>query len=122
MTTIILIVDDSPSLRKMLTFILNTHGYKIINAENGQQALDILAEQDAIALLILDLDMPGMSGLEVLQTLRTQPAWEALPVLALSAEADPHEREQALAWGANACMAKPYKPVELLAMVENLLT
>ncbi len=121
LTTIILIIDDSQGVRRILTFVLQTRGYKVLTAEDGHQAKQILSGNTTIDLIILDIHMPGIGGFELLQHLRIQPPWKHTPVLMLSAEATEAEHSQALALGANAYMAKPFKPSDLLNNVEQLL-
>jgi len=121
LTTIILIIDDSQGIRRILTFVLQTRGYSVLSAENGHQAKQILSENTTIDLIILDIHMPGIGGFDLLQHLRVQPPWKHTPVLMLSAEANDAEHDLALSLGATAYMAKPFKPSDLLNHVEQLL-
>jgi len=124
MITTILVVDDSSSVSKLLAFALRSRKHTVLVAEDGLEAQEILEslESDAtVDLMILDINMPRMGGLELLAWLRDQPAWKHLPVLMLTTEGQEDDRDQALALGADEYMLKPFKPTELLDRVEAML-
>ncbi len=116
----ILVVEDEPDIRKLLHYNLTQDHYKVVEAENGEQALKII-QRDKPSLVILDLMMPGMSGLEVCRALRGQDATAKLPILMLTAKAGEADRVLGLELGADDYLAKPFSPRELVARVRAIL-
>jgi two-component system chemotaxis response regulator CheY len=116
----ILAVDDSPSIRKLVEFSLKSKGYAVVTAENGQEALEILA-RDRFDAVILDINMPKMDGFEFLKRFRGDAGYATIPVIMLTTEGQEEDREAALALGANDYFMKPFKPSDLIAIVERLL-
>lgn len=113
----LLLVDDDPVLGEQLTSLLSQQGYRVthcLDAENGL----LRAQAGDIHLLLLDVRLPGMSGLELLATLRQQ---ASLPVLMLSACGAEEERIRGLQNGADDYLAKPFNPTELILRIEALL-
>ncbi len=116
----ILVVEDEPDIRKLLHYNLTQDHYKVIEAESGDQALKLI-QRDKPSLVILDLMMPGMSGLEVCRTLRGQDETAKLPILMLTAKAGEADRVLGLELGADDYLAKPFSPRELVARVRAIL-
>lgn len=116
----ILVVEDEPDIRKLVHYNLTQDHYKVVEAENGDQALKII-QRDKPNLVILDLMMPGMSGLEVCRTLRGQDETAKLPILMLTAKAGEADRVLGLELGADDYLAKPFSPRELVARVRAIL-
>jgi two-component system chemotaxis response regulator CheY len=117
----ILIVDDSPTIRRMVSASLGTlTGVAFEEAANGLEAIEILA-RGGVSLIILDLNMPQMHGLEVLQFLRSHDMYRNLPVIVLTTKYDEESRAAALNHGANEYLAKPFQPAVLLERVSRLL-
>ncbi len=117
----ILAVDDSPTMRRMVIASLSTlPKVKFEEAGNGLEAIERLAIT-AVHLLILDLNMPDMHGMELLQFLRSHPAYQDLPVIILTTRGDETSRSAALAAGATRYMTKPFHPPELAATVNEVL-
>lgn len=114
----ILIVEDDRTLRQALTFNLEREGYEVRSAVDGQQALD-WARNDQFDLLLLDVMLPGMSGIEVLRVLRSEGV--GTPVIVLSAKGDEIDRVVGLKIGADDYVAKPFSRPELLARIEAVL-
>ncbi len=118
----IVVVDDDSDVRQLIALKLQRCGHQVADASDGRSGLKLcLREQPDV--LVLDLQMPIMSGLEMLETLRTSPWYaelRALPVLILSARTLGHERDQALAMGADAFVNKPFSPRHLVEVVEQL--
>jgi CheY-like chemotaxis protein len=119
----ILIADDSATIRRLIRGILEYRGYQIVEAANGAEAEQALQrEAGALQLAILDLKMPARDGLDVLADLRAREAQSGaaspLPVIILTAEED--EADHALAAGANRFLLKPFEPVTLLQIVQEL--
>lgn len=112
----ILVVDDEPVVRQVLTNQLVTAGYRVVTAASGPQALDLLRE-NLPDLILLDIMMPEMSGYEVCRTLRQEHSVESLPTLFLSAMSRTEDRTAALEQGGNDYLTKPIAKPELLARV-----
>jgi two-component system KDP operon response regulator KdpE len=113
----VLVVDDEPPIRKLLRMGLTTQGYQVIEAQNGKAALALSAEKPD--LIILDLGLPDMQGLDLLRTIRTQ--HEAVPIVVLSSRGDEAAKVQALDLGADDYVTKPFGMDELLARIRAAL-
>ena len=117
----ILIVDDSPTIRKMVRASLRTlEAFDFIEAGNGLEAIEQVA-LGPVALMILDLNMPDMHGVDVLRFLRRHPGSRDVPVVVLTTRGDESSREAALAAGATQYMTKPFVPQSLLSTAQELL-
>jgi len=114
---LILIVDDEPQIRRLLTVTLEANGYRVLSAVNGQEGL-VLAAQHKPALVILDIGLPDSSGQAVLQRLRE---WSTAPVIVLSVRDDEKGKVAALDAGADDYVTKPFNTDELLARVRVAL-
>jgi len=117
----ILVVDDEPSLRRLLRTALERAGYGVLEAADGPQAL-LLARAEQPALILLDVALPGLSGLEVCRRLRAEPANSRTPVLLISGVLPPNEATKLAEAGASGWLTKPFTPATLLERVEALLT
>ena len=115
----ILLVDDNPSIRNVVKMTLEFKGYKIQEAEDGQEAYEFL-KVNSVDLILTDLAMPGLSGLELLDKVRQELNLSDVPFILFTAEAffDP---EDIHARGANYIFRKPVSPIELLETVEKLI-
>ena len=116
-----LAVDDSMSVRKMVEFALKSKGHTVLTATDGAEALEAL-EREQFDLLVLDINMPRLDGLSLLEIIREREEWADLPVLMLTTEGQEADRDRALALGATGYMVKPFRPTELLEHVAELLT
>jgi CheY-like chemotaxis protein len=116
----ILIADDRPSSRELLRLVLERAGYEVIEAEDGKAALD-RARASSPDLILLDLQMPEMDGYQVLASLRSDPRFRTLPILALTASAMRGDRERILGAGFTDYLAKPAGPELLRETVARLL-
>jgi two-component system chemotaxis response regulator CheY len=116
----ILIVDDSPSMRRMVSFTLKEAGHQVSEAEDGRGALDAAA-QVAVDLVVSDMNMPGMSGIELVGALRELPAFGRKPILMLTTETSDEAKRQAQAAGADGWIIKPFNPERLVAVVDKVL-
>lgn len=119
MTTCILVVDDSSMARAQVRTMLRREGYDVLEAGDGIEALSQLDEHPDAGLLILDLHMPHMNGMELLESLRARGFQR--PVIVLSAEADPEVIRRAKGLGARAWLVKPIRPDALLSTVAKTL-
>jgi two-component system phosphate regulon response regulator PhoB len=116
----ILVVDDEPDIVALVVYHLAKAGFRISTAANGADALR-LAQQDRPALVVLDLMLPGMSGLEVLEQLRADESGQDIGVLLLTARRDEPDRIKGLSSGADDYLTKPFSPQELVLRVRNIL-
>lgn len=113
----ILICDDEPDIRSALKIYLSSEGYGIFEAENGSQALDIIAKEE-ISLLLMDVMMPVMDGITALSTLRKT---SNIPVMLLTAKSQDFDKVSGLNAGADDYITKPFVPVEVIARVRSQL-
>ena len=116
----ILVVDDEPDIVALVVYHLAKAGFRISTASNGADALR-LAQQDRPALIVLDLMLPGMSGIEVLEQLRADESGQDIAVLLLTARRDEPDRIKGLSSGADDYLTKPFSPQELVLRVRNIL-
>jgi len=116
----LLIVDDSPENLFLLRRILKTTGYIIIEAEDGQQALEAV-ENNSIDLILLDVMMPGIDGFEVCRRIRADQSYENMPIIFLTAKNDPESISLGLQLGGDDYLSKPFHMKELVARVRNHL-
>ena len=117
---LILLADDSLSVRRLAQHLLQSQGYRVSTAADGLQALQLLdADSETPALLIADIEMPDMDGLELLRRVRATARLEQLPVLMLTAHTAGPVSQKAITLGAQAFLTKPYAPHELLAQVRR---
>ncbi|SPS01500.1 response regulator [Cupriavidus taiwanensis] len=116
----ILVVDDSPSLRRMIGACLRAGGFDVTEAADGDQA-HALAVAGSFGMLVTDQVMPGMDGLTLIRSLRATPRYARMPILMLTTEHDGSIREQARAAGASGFLPKPFDPDGLMQAVAALL-
>ncbi len=102
----IMVVDDCKITRKLLGHYLISRGYEVVFAENGLDALEKLGI-DSVNLILTDLNMPYMDGIELIKTLRSDPNWADIPILMVTTEKDDAERDKAIKIGANGYVVKP---------------
>ncbi len=117
----ILIVDDSPTVRKFLIHTLKPRGYRCIEASDGFDALERLSAHPDLNLMITDLNMPNMDGIELISNIRENPQTADLPVIMLTSEADQQNRTLARQAGANLYLTKPSPAHIILFKVRSLL-
>lgn len=116
----ILVVDDSPTMRKMVMNALRPLRATFGEAGTGLEAIEQLALRD-YDVVMLDLNMPDMHGLEFLQFVRSHQAYRDLPILVLTTRGDEKSYQEALEAGANTYVVKPFSPATLLAAVKELI-
>lgn len=114
----LLVVDDEPSILTLLKFNLEQNGFEVLTAENGNDALDIATTED-LTLIVLDLMLPGMDGMDVCKTLRQEKI--NTPILMLTAKDDEFDKILGLELGADDYMTKPFSPREVVARVKAIL-
>ena len=116
----ILVVDDEPNIALSVEYLMKRQGYEVTIANDGQQALDMLAEQIP-DLMILDVMMPHKNGFDVCIEVRSNDAMSRLPILMLTAKGREAEMKKGLSLGADAYITKPFSTHDLVAKVNELL-
>ena len=118
--TLILAVDDSPSMRGMIAYILRQAGYEVLEADDGEKAL-ALAKSRRVDLVLTDQNMPNMDGLTLVTSLRELPEYQRVPILMLTTESSQEMKERGRAAGATGWMVKPFDPERLVSMLGKVL-
>lgn len=116
----VLVVEDEPAQREVLSYNLEAEGFRVSRAEDGEQAL-LLAEEEAPDIIVLDWMLPNVSGIEVCRRLKSRAETRGVPVIMLSARAEEVDRVRGLETGADDYVVKPYSVVELMARVRAQL-
>ena len=116
----ILAVDDSASMRQMVAFTLRSSGYDVIEAVDGQDALDKVAGRQ-VDLVLTDQNMPRMDGLTLIRQLRVQDRFKRTPILVLTTESSDEMKQAGRAAGATGWMVKPFDPARLLEVIGKVL-
>jgi two-component system chemotaxis response regulator CheY len=116
----ILIVDDDATTRKLLGLFLKAKGYEVAYAENGLDGLEKIGTVEP-NLIITDLNMPFMDGIEFVKTVRADPARAEMPILMVTTEGDPEERERAMAAGVNGYLIKPVSADVVTQNIRHIL-
>ncbi len=116
----VLIVDDEPMTRNLLRLMLERAGFRILEAEDGVMALEMIAEQMP-EVVVLDVMMPHLDGITVCETLRKQAETAALPIILLSARTAPDAIRRGLQAGANRYLGKPVSREELIRTIREVL-
>ncbi|MBI3794794.1 MAG: response regulator [Nitrospinae bacterium] len=116
----VLIIDDSPTFRTMVGFALRkiANFERELQAEDGLEAIDALAKNH-VDLIICDVNMPNMNGLELLKTIKGDEKLKSIPVIMLTTEGKDDDKERAVKLGANGYLKKPFKPNDLKAEVDK---
>ena len=120
-TLTILVVDDSAALRRTLALTLQRAGYRVLQARDGQEALDQLQQNSIVKLIICDIEMPNMNGFEFLHQRRQAPQISRIPVAMLTSRGNPKHRRLAMHLGANQYFTKPYIEQAFLVEIRNML-
>ncbi|BAH38582.1 two-component response regulator [Gemmatimonas aurantiaca T-27] len=115
----VLVVDDEPHIGRIIRTRLEQDGFRVLLAEHGPEALAMLQAEPDVALIVLDLMLPGMSGIDVLRTVRHDTRWAALPCIVLTAAGQDTQLREAEALGASEIMSKPFSPRGLLGRVRR---
>jgi two-component system chemotaxis response regulator CheY len=116
----ILTVDDSSTMRQMITFTLKGAGFEILEAGDGLEALEV-ARGKKLALIITDVNMPRMDGITLVQRLRALPEFRFTPILVLTTESDAAMKQRGKEAGATGWIVKPFSPEKLLDVVNKVI-
>ena len=116
----VLVADDEPHIGRIIKMKLEQGPFRVSLAYDGQEALDFVNGEDQLDLVVLDLMMPRLSGLDVLRRIREQEKFNALPCIILTAGGDAKHERDALALGATQFITKPFSPKKLYALVAKL--
>ncbi len=119
MSQTIMTVDDSASVRQMVSFTLKNAGYQVIEASDGKDALGKLT--GPVKMVITDLNMPNMDGITLIKNIRANPAYKFIPIIMLTTESQAAKKQDGKAAGATGWIVKPFKPEQLLDVVRKVL-
>ncbi len=117
----VLVVDDSALMHQMIKMSLQRYNCTILQAKNGLAALDLLAQHADIDLVLLDINMPVMSGIEVLKKVKEFGSYSRIPIVIQSTEGDEEDTKRAIALGAAGYVTKPIQTATLHALIEKLV-
>lgn len=117
----ILIVDDSATMRQMVSFTLASAGFEVVEAGDGQEAVGKLNAGAKPNLVITDLNMPHMDGISLIKAVRAMPSFKFTPVLMLTTESDEGKKKEGQAAGATGWIVKPFNPEQMLKVVAKVL-
>lgn len=118
---VILVVDDDPALQKLVVLLLQRAGFETISALNATEAGHILRRPPLPDLVLLDLMLPEISGIDFLKEIRAQSIYDNLPIIILSALADPNQIREGLECGADRYLTKPYLANNLIKTVQDVI-
>ena len=116
----ILTVDDSSTMRQMITFTLKGAGFDVLEAGDGLEALDV-AKGKKLSLIITDVNMPRMDGITLVQRMRALPEFKFTPILVLTTESDASMKQKGKEAGATGWIVKPFSPEKLLDVVNKVI-
>ncbi|MDX2350100.1 MAG: response regulator [Porticoccus sp.] len=116
----ILVVDDSVSMRQMLCFTLKDAGYDVIESSSSEEALEQI-DGIEVQLVLSDLNMPGMDGIELAKVLRSTPLYQSTPILILSTESSQEVKQRGRDAGITGWITKPFNPDQLLQISEQVI-
>jgi len=116
----ILVVDDDDDIREMMSYVLEQHRLRVVDAGSGAEALDKAHDTSGLSLVLLDLRMPGMSGADVLETMKRDPELTTVPVVVISGDRDAPATAASL--GASGCLIKPVTTKALLREISRFVS
>ena len=116
----VLAVDDSASIRSLVTYVLEQAGFDVVVVEDGQEALEY-AQQNKVDLVLTDINMPRLDGIDLIKKLRELPDYEFVPMLVLTTESGTDKKLEGKAAGATGWIVKPFDPAQLVTTIEKVL-
>jgi two-component system chemotaxis response regulator CheY len=120
MGKVIMTVDDSASVRQMVSFTLQAAGYEVLTAVDGRDALGKL-QGGAVQMVITDLNMPNLDGIGLIRQLRADAKYKFIPIIMLTTESQVEKKQEGKAAGATGWIVKPFQPEQLIAVVKKVL-
>ena len=120
MSKTIIAVDDSASIRQMLSFTLTKAGYEVVEAVDGRDAINKL-DNTTVHMMITDLNMPNMDGIELISSVRAMSKYKFIPIIMLTTESKNSKKQEGKVAGATGWIVKPFKPDQLLGVVQKVL-
>lgn len=122
MSKTILIVDDATSMRGLLAMTLKSNGYSVIEGCDGKDGLEKLkSSTEAVNLIITDLNMPNMDGIELIKAVKELPNFKFVPIVMLTTESQDAKKEEGKQAGAKAWIVKPFKPDVIISVVKKII-
>lgn len=116
----VLVIDDSALIHQMYKMVLMRYRCEIIDAMNGQDGLDKLAKNPDVSLILLDINMPVMNGIEFIKKVKAVDAYDSIPIVMVSTEGKEEDTLRGLALGAKGYVKKPFQPSDLHAIIEKI--
>ncbi|MBE9515740.1 MAG: response regulator [Proteobacteria bacterium] len=116
----IMTVDDTASMRQMISFTLNDAGFEVMEAEDGVKALEA-AKSSKVDMFITDINMPNMDGIALVKELRALPEYKFTPILMLTTESQDNKRKAGKEAGATGWIVKPFNPEQLIKLINQVL-
>jgi len=116
----ILVVDDDKTTRKLLNLFLKAKGYEVVTAENGLDAMEKLGTEN-INLVVTDMNMPYMDGIELTKNLRSDDNWKNIPIVMVTTEADDDEKKKAMDAGVDDYIVKPANAEQITDSIKRIL-
>ncbi len=116
----VLTVDDSPTILSMLRHALNEAGFEVVQAEDGQKGLDAMRDEE-FDVVITDINMPVMGGIEFIKNVRASGANKSLPILILTTESSQEKRDQGREAGGTGWIVKPFDPQKLISVIHRVV-
>jgi two-component system chemotaxis response regulator CheY len=121
MSKTIMTVDDSASVRQMVKFTLQNEGFNVVEAVDGKDALEKIKGLEKLDLLVTDLNMPEMDGIELIREVRKLDLFRFMPILMLTSESQDAKKQEGKQAGATGWIVKPFKPEQLIAVIRRVL-
>jgi two-component system, chemotaxis family, chemotaxis protein CheY len=121
MSKVIMTVDDSVSIRQMVSFTLKREGYDVVEAVDGVDALKKLNGDNPVHMMITDLNMPNMDGIELIKNVRANAKYKFMPVIMLTTESQEERKQAGKAAGATGWIVKPFQPEQILGVIKKVL-
>jgi len=116
----IMTVDDAASVRQLVSFTLKKEGYEVVEACDGKDAVQKLGSTD-VDMVVTDLNMPEMNGIELIKNLRAQAKYRFIPIIMLTTESQAGTKQEGKAAGATGWIVKPFQPEQLIGVVKKVL-
>ncbi len=120
MSKTIMVVDDSSSVRQMMSFTLENAGYEVVEAEDGRDALKKLGDS-RINMIVTDLNMPNVNGFELIRSVRSKSKYKYIPIVVLTTEFHDAKKKESKDAGATGWITKPFKPDQLIGVIKKVI-